>query len=181
MTYEVEQFEDSLVSALKADLRSPGVNIRPHAGDVGRVASPDPKDMEGLIRLLPFIFVQYMGFTPPDRSSGASVYVHQLLFRFFCGAKSLRTKQEAQRNVYALLRMVFDNVHGRKLPGTGQGLPELLVESGYSATYPTGFNCLGPFIETGGPHEQLVVNLPTIVIYQQDYSIQVVAKGDPQR
>ena len=178
MRYNVEDIEDQLLATLVTAFTTgtPAaltVNIATHAGDVNPMMFQSPAYMEGFVSKLPFVFVQYNGRERTGSDSPAQINKHRLTFRFYVGAESLRAKKEAARSAYAMLRTIYDEIHGHWIKGAvvATGLPSL----GGTTITTTGFNPLGPFIEAGGRDEMLIVNLPEIVVYQTDYTVELVA------
>ena len=179
MRYNVEDIEDQIIATLTGFLSN--TQIRTHAGEI-TATFLDPSLMEGVVNLLPFVFVQYHGKRATSRDSMGVIYIHQLTFRLYVGARSLRSKKEAQRSAYGMLRTIYDALHGRVpniqglagqfVPNTPQGA--LNTGPGGSITT-AGFNAQTPIFEAGGQDELLVYNLPTIAIYQTDYTITLIA------
>lgn len=174
MRYELEDIETQLISTLQADAGLASVHVRTHAGEVTALTFLDPKEQEGFVHILPFVFVQYQGKSTAqsDKNSTALIYYHTLRFRFFVGAQTLSDKRGGQLTAYAMLRAVYDALHGKWANGNAQTRSPLL--SGTQITT-SGFNPLSPMLEAGGEDERLVVNLPTICVYQTDYTVKVVA------
>ena len=175
MLYKVEDIEDQLIATLKADsdLSAVRCTVATHAGEVNPRMFLDASLLEGFITQLPFIFIQYQGKRVTERSATARVYVHNLRFRFYVGCQSLRAKKEGQRSAYAMLRSVYDDVHG-KIPyasaTSGSPLPKLTGVEITSASFNGSF----PFVEGASEDEKLIVNLPSIVVYQTDYMLNMV-------
>ena len=148
-----------------------------YAGDLSATNFMIPQFMEGLVRRLPFILVQYLGRTSGkmDSNSIKSIYEHTLTFQLYVGAKSLRSGKEAARGAYTMLANTYDRLHGRApLMSTGQKLPSLALLEGVPITT-SEFNPLSPLMETGGSDERLIVNLPEIKVYSTAYKIKLVA------
>lgn len=148
-----------------------------YAGDLSASNFIIPQFMEGLVRRLPFILVQYLGRTSGkmDSNSIKSVYEHTLSFQLYVGAKSLRTGKEAARGAYVMLANTYDRLHGRApVMASGQVLPSLTRLEGVPITT-SEFNPLSPLMETGGSDERLIVNLPEIKVYSSSYKIKLVA------
>ena len=177
MRYNIENIEDQIVATLQSAftvLGSQTVNVATHAGDLNPLVFSDPQLLEGVLPRLPFCFVQYQGKTAEMRSSDGTLYEHKLKFRIYVGASSLRTKQESQRSAYSMLRSVYDALHGKwpyytGAPSTQTGGNAL---SGTIIASLTPMSCL---LEAGGRDEMLIVNLPKIVVYQSDYTIDLIA------
>jgi len=178
MRYHIEDIEDQLVSTL---LHQPGlsvgVTVRTHVGEVVRQLFTEPAYMQGLVKRLPFVFVEYAGRTTMgyDSDSTYTQGIHTLRFRFFVGAQTLRSTKEGSRNAYSMLRSIYDAVHG-KLPfhtGTTPGTDDL---SGILITV-SEFNPLSPFMPAGAQDEVLLWNggVPAICVYATEYSIRLLA------
>ena len=172
MRYRLADIEDQIIATLKIYL--PDCQIATHVGTVSPRTFQDPALLEGFIHQLPFVFSQYQYRETFVRDAAATTYDIRLFFRFYVGAKSLRTQQEGQRAAYDMLGTLYDALHGKWPKGTYNLAPNLQKLEGTSITT-AGFNPQGPMMLTGGRDEQLVVNLPTIVVYQTDYSLQVLA------
>lgn len=170
----------SALSGDKFSLRFPdstSFECNTYAGDLSSNLFMLPEFQEGLIKRLPFVFVQYLGRTTAakDHTSSLQYYEHILTFRLYVGAKSLRTGQEAARGAYDLLAIVYDRLHG-KVPymSSGQVFPNLPALEGVPITT-SQFNPLTVLAETGGADEKLVVNLPSIKVYQTDFRLKLSA------
>ena len=178
MRYFVEDIEDQLIATLKA---APGVTDAVQI-DVNTEVRPalftQQSYIDNVLPKPPFIFIEYRGKSTDDKSrdTAGQVYEHTLRFRFYIGGQSLRSKKDIQRQnwgAYQLLRLVYDNIHGK------QPLPETLSSvipnlSGVDSTA-TEFNCLSPFLEAGGTDETILVNLPSILVYATDYTVRLLA------
>lgn len=178
MRYFVEEIEDQLIATINA---APGVVSKVQV-EVNTEVRPamftTPGYIDNLIPRCPFVFIEYRGKSTDkgDSDSAGQVYTHTLRFRFYCGAQSLKSKKDAQRQTwgaYSLLRLVYDQIHGKQpLPaGLASVIPGL---SGDDSTA-TGFNPQSPFLEAGGSDEGLLVNLPTLVVYATDYTVRLLA------
>ena len=73
-----------------------------------------------------------------------------------------------------MMAALYDDIHGRVPACTPQQLSGYMALGGIPITIPE-FNPLGPFYESGGQDESLVVNLPGIVVYKSDFSVRIVA------
>lgn len=168
------------LSGDKFALRFPDGEIfdcQTYAGDLNATNFMIPQFMEGLVRRLPFIYVQYQGRVsgPKDANSIKSLYEHTLTFQLYVGAKSLRKGQEAARGAYTMLANVYDRLHGRMpLMASGQVNPGLARLEGIPITV-SQFNPPTPLMETGGTDERLVINLPEIKVYSTSYKIRLIA------
>jgi len=179
MRYSVAQIEDQLIATIREDTTNfGGINlIDTLAGEVNpQMLLFNPEMMQGFIKLLPFVLVSYRGRAGQkfDRDSSGKIYAHTLTFRFFTGAQSVRRTQEAVRNNYDMMAALYDDIHGRVPACTPQQLSGYTALGGIPITIPE-FNPLGPFYESGGQDESLVINLPGIVVYKSDFSVRVVA------
>lgn len=177
MRYKVSEIEDQIIATLAADTTNfSGVMVNTYAGQVSAQMFMNPEYMQGFITLLPFALVSYQGRVgeKPDRDSALQLYKHVLTFRIFVGAQSRRKTQESARSCYDLLAACFDDLHGKVLVTNPQQMPALTPLSGTALTS-TGANPQSPLYETGGADEQLVVNLPNIVVYRTDYSVRLIA------
>lgn len=113
MRYKIDKFEEQQVDTFLADPNFSGVNVRTHAGEVSPQTFMNDGLREGFARLLPALFVQYQSRTLATSDSTKQENLHVLSFRYYICAKSLRSKREAQISAYALLRSVYDRIHGR--------------------------------------------------------------------
>jgi len=136
----------------------------------------DPAYLQGMVVMLPFVFVEYAGRVTQGYDSDGMYMdnIHTLKFRFFVGASTLRTAKEGSRNAYAMLRSLYDAIHG-KLPWTSGSTPTVATDLIGLKIDTTGFNACSPFMPAGGQDEQLVVNQPKICIYATEYSLRVLA------
>ncbi len=173
MDYALENLEDQMIATLQASSAMAGVNVRTHAGRVSIQMFERPEYYEGLITLLPFAFVRYNGRTAKMESSIAKVWKHELEFVLYIGAKSLRATRESQLSCYAILRAVFDALHGAWPNAQGQSLFAGATLLGGTQIAIPNFRALTPLMEAGGRDEQLVVELPTIAVYQTHYTLAV--------
>lgn len=173
MRYNVEDIEDQLIATLKQAAGLEGVTVDTQVSDIDPRVFQIPEYMEGFVRLLPFVLIRYQGRTAEERDAMAQYYTHSVKFRLYVGAQSLRVKKEGQRSAYAMLRSVYDAVHGYWPLGSTvvSTLPRLAGESIKVA----GFSAQSPMLEAGGQDEMLIVNLPSIVVYQTDYRIRLMA------
>jgi phage gp37-like protein len=178
LRYSIANIEDQIIDTLKTDTTYlSGVNsIQTYAGEVNLRTFLDAEEMQGFIRLLPFILVSYQGrtSTKSDRDSRGKLYIHTLTFRLFIGAKSLRVTRDASRSAYDILAAVYDDLHGKVPKSTIQGIPNNTALSGTTITT-SEFNPLSPLLEAGGTDERLVVITPEIVVYSTDYNLKLLA------
>jgi hypothetical protein len=175
MRYRIQDIEDQIIATLQADTANmTGVQIKSHAGEVNARTFLDPSMLEGFVTQLPFVFIQYQGKRATLSDTVRGMYVHELRFRLYVGAQSLRVQQEAQRSCYAILGAVYDDLHGKKPNSAASQLSVLPALSGNPITT-DGFNPQTPLMEAGGEDEKLIVNLPQIKVYYTDYVIRVVA------
>lgn len=172
MNYQVEEFEDQLLETLKADSALAGVNIETHAGGVTGIYFEDPALKEGLISRLPFVFVQYQGKECIDYDDSGDNNTHKITFRLFVGAQSLRATKESQRSAYALLRAIYDRIENRYFDYEGMYAQRKLEDV---TQIQRMIGQQQPIRETPGRNEQLMVNLPRIVVYCADYNFSVIA------
>lgn len=174
MRYYVENIEDQLIATLVAQSGlTSGVQIKTHQGEIDKQMFFDPAYMQGMVRTLPFVYVEYAGrqTMPYDSDETYTDNIHTLRFRFFVGAQSLRSQQEGSRSAYAMLRAVYDAIHS-KLPYYQTGQTGCL--SGTKITV-TGFNACSPFYASTSVDELLLINLPSIVIYATEYNVRLLA------
>lgn len=175
MNYKIEDIEDQLIATLKADVNLyPSCTIDVHAGDAIAQMFSNAALMEGIIAKLPFILVQYQGKQTTEMDESASLYKHALKFRFYVGTESLRRTKESQRSAYALLRSIYDDIHGR-IPNASATAGSPLPKFTGVQIADAAFNGWAPTIEAGGSDERLIVNLPRIVVYQTDYTLELQA------
>ena len=176
MRYHIEDIEDQLVSTL---LHQPGldtgVNVATHIGEVVRQLFTEPAYMQGLVKRLPFVFVEYAGRTTMgyDSDSTYTQGIHTLRFRFFVGAQTLRSTKEGSRNGYAMLRAIYDAIHG-KLPYSGTWTSDMLT--GIPIVVNEFYAC-SPFMPAGAQDEVLLWNggQPPICVYATEYSVRLLA------
>jgi len=175
MRYHIEDIEDQILETLADEASLHDVSRETHAGQIDQQMFVDPAYVEGLITRLPFVYVQYMGkFTAStDSDSLYSGPVHTLRFRFYVGSQSLRSRKESQRSAYALLRSVYDAIHG-KVPNPSPQVSGITQLSGTASTT-TGFSPQGVFEPAGGMDEQMIMLQTNICVYQTDYTIRMLA------
>lgn len=176
MRYNVEDIEDQILTTLTAHCDLTQVNIRTHTGEVNARIFLDDQAASEFIALLPFVLVQYQGkrFTTSD--TAGRMYINELTFRFYIGAQNLRSRQEGQRSAYAMLRAVFDSIHGKVPLSTPQQLTGWQQVGGTlegPAITTTNFNPQTGILAAPGLDERLIVNLPGVVVYATDYIIRV--------
>jgi hypothetical protein len=159
---------------MKSEAQLEGVHVETHAGWIDQRMFLDMAYTEGLITRLPFVYVQYMGRMTGsgDHDTTYDTLIHTVRFRFYVGAQSLRLVQEGQRSAYALLRGVYDAVHG-KLPNPSPALSGTFLTSNYTSST-TGFTPQSGFEPAGGMDEQLLLLLRGICIYQTDYTVRML-------
>ena len=172
MRYSLGDIEKQIESTLKDVPSNEGVLIAPHAGEINLSTFTDATKQEGFIHMLPLIMYQYQGKRRFTTDSTKKLNVHELRYRFFVGAESLRLLDEAKRNAYDLLATVYDSIHGHWL-NTDQPLDRNLPF--LAGDVMAGVNAISPFMETEGEDERLMVNLPHIVVYYTDYIVRVIA------
>ena len=175
MRYNIEDIEDQLLATLAASSDLTGVNRETHAGQIDQQMFLDPSYVGGLVHLLPFVYVQYLGRTlaDSDMDSMRADQVHTVRFRFYVGAQSLRTRKESQRSAYSMLRGVYDAIHG-KVPNPSPSISGPSLLSGTAITT-TGFCPMSVFAPAGGIDEQMIMLEKNVCIYQSDYSIRLHA------
>ncbi len=175
MRYNIEDIEDQLLATLAASSALSGVNRETHAGQIDQQMFLDPAYLGGLVTRLPFVYVQYLGRTTSERDMDTLTVdqEHTVRFRFYIGAQSLRARKESQRSAYAMLRAVFDAIHG-KVPNPSPAIAGVTTLSGTAITT-TGFRPMSVFAPAGGIDEQLIALDKNICIYQTDYSVRLLA------
>ena len=173
MRYQIEDIEDQILDTLAAESSLHHVNRETHVGQIDQQMFVDPAYVQGLITRLPFIYLQYMGRTTVESDSLHATEIHSLRFRFYVGSQSLRSRKEAQRSAYAILRGIYDAIHG-KVPKPSPGLSGPTQLSGVSITT-TGFSPQGVFVTAGGMDEQMIMLHSGICVYQTDYTIRLLA------
>jgi hypothetical protein len=173
LKYQLELIEKQIDATLKANPLNENVHIFPHAGEINVQTFINPALQEGFANLLPLISYQYQGRRRFMSDATKQVNVHELKFRFFTGAESVRMKDEAKRYAYGLIRSVYDDINGHWLrtdqPLDYSSLPILKGDT------MAGVMALTPFMETDAEEERLIVNLPNIVVYATDYIVRVIA------
>jgi len=173
MRYDLSLMEAQIIATLQANSGLTGVYVDTHAGQITALYFQDPILKEGLIKRIPFVFVQYQGKRKTQEDSTRSLTIHELTFRFFTGAQSLRKTRESQTSCYGLLSSIYDALHGKAFKYTGNNYTYSQM-SGTSMTT-SEFNQQEPMMESDTVIEQLIVNLPDIAVYQTDYICKVLA------
>ena len=103
--YGTESLQAEVVAAAGTELA--GVVIRTHEGEINQATIGSSQLMDGIIKRVPFIFVQYLGRIGEPRDAAKTKYIHTLHFRIYVGARSLRLKREAQLTCYSMLASVL--------------------------------------------------------------------------
>ena len=151
-----------------------GVLIKTHYGEITDATFLRPSLDEGFLKMLPFIMLQYQGRRVVIKDSPHFQYVHELRWRLFVGAKSLRLRREGQLTAYAILRSIYDLLHG-KVCASNQKWADDFVRLDGDPIDGDDFNELTPLIEPEGQDEKVMVNLPGIVVSRTDYVMEVLA------
>jgi phage gp37-like protein len=133
------EIEDLLIATLKDDL--PGVHVDT------RTASLSEDELRQVLTLAPFVLIEYNGGSPVIESNVGSLRT-KLGFNLFVGARSLRSKKEAQRGSYGLLSQVRESLDGTELS--------------------EGAIVAGPFVWEG---EAIFLDTSEGTIYQAIYSL----------
>lgn len=173
MRYDISLLEDQIVYHLQQETNLDDVNIATHAGQITALYFQDAYLKEGLMKNLPFIFVQYQGKSVVDKDSTMGLDIHEVKFRFFIASQSLRATREAQLGSYDILAYLYDNLHGRYFNYTGNTYNFPLLTAPIMTV--AEMNQQMPLTESDGQIEQLIVNLPDIVVYQTDYVCRMLA------
>ena len=177
MRYKISEIEDQIIATLQADTTNfSEVRVLPFAGQVNPQMFFNPEYMEGAVQLLPFTLVSYQGRTnvKDKRSSDGKTRLHKLRFRLYNGALSGRETKEAVRSCYNMMAACFDDLQSKVPVTSPQQLACYTALSGTALTS-TGSTILGPLTSVEGDDEVLVVNLPEIVVYASDYTVELVA------
>jgi len=176
MRYSLSDIENQIIKTLQNNttLQDISPRIRTHTGDINPIFFANPAYMEGFVAQLPFIFIQYQGRAKiKTGNSTKQTFNWRLRFRIYVGATSLREKREAQLSAYQMLSLVYDSIHGK--------MPKSVANSGWSIALldgdviQTAFTALSPLEAPEGENERLLVNLPEIVVYQSDYTVECLA------
>jgi phage gp37-like protein len=133
------QIEDLIIATLKEDL--PGVHVDT------RSTSLSEDGLRSVLTLAPFVLIEYNGGNPVMEVNVGSAGT-KVGFNLFVGAKSLRSKKEAQRGSYGMLSQIRESLDGTELS-----------ESGVVA---------GPFVWEG---EAIFLDTNEGTIYQTVYSL----------
>jgi len=153
----------------------PVIHVSTHVGQISERTFRDPAMMEGFIHLLPFVLIRYAGRRGTAWSAARRTYKHEVRFRIYVGAKSQFKKREAQIGAYAILRYIFDFLHGKQFDASASAMssdiPKLLGTQITTAE----FNEQTTLSEATGNDEQLVVDMPGIVVYQTDWVVELIA------
>jgi len=177
MRYHVDEIEDQIIATLEADTTNfSGVTVDTLAGQISAQMFFDPELMQGAKRLLPFALVSYQGRRSEkalDRDSSGRTWIHTLTFRFFVGAKSLRKTEEAARNCYDMLAALWDDLTAKVPLTSPQQLTQYTALSGTALS--AGAVLISPLYEAGSADEEVVINMPAIVIYRADFNLKIIA------
>ena len=175
MNYNLKELEDQIIHTLGVQEALGGVNIRTHTGEINPNTFSSDVATEGFIRTLPFIFIQYAGRrkVSQEESSTKLTVSFTVRFRLYIGAKSLREKRDAQLSCYDMLASVWDTLHGRFFKAvTNQNYQVPFLQGD---TIPNTFVQMSPIEAPDGESERLIVNIPSICVYQSDYQCDIVA------
>lgn len=176
MRFDRAKIEDQLIATLRenATLDAANVTVRTHVGDVNPAVFLDPSmktQLEGFVRQMPFIYVQYQGKRKAAADSTKRTVYYNLRWRFYIGTTSLRDKRSAQLSAYDMLDALYDSIHG-KIPNATDNA-SYVVSKLSGDTILTPFTATKPFETPDGEDEKLLVNIPGIVVYQSDFICQV--------
>lgn len=108
-------------------------------------------ELKKLIGSAPFILIENNGADPIMRAEDGSTIIWKLVFNLFIGAKSLRSKQDAQRGSYGMLETIRKMLDGN-----------VLVDSEDSTRRAGKFKW---------EHQEIFFDLPEGTIYQAVYSL----------
>ncbi len=100
------EIEDLLIDALSGEL--PGVRVET------RTVSLSEEEMRKSLTLAPFVLIEYNGGNPAAGTNSGSTGT-RLGFNLFVGAKSLRSRKEAQRGSYQMLSTIRETLDGQVL------------------------------------------------------------------
>lgn len=136
----------------------------------------NPEYMQGAVQLLPFTLISYQGrrSSKTKWDSSGKTRIHLLKFRIYNGAQSRRSTKEATRNVYDMIAACYDDLQSKVPVTSPQQLGGYTALSGTALTS-TGVTLQGPLTSIEGDDEGLIVNLPTIVVYASDFTLELVA------
>lgn len=172
MRYDLAEIEHQIINTLQGNTSLSGVNIQTHTGDVNPGVFYNADTLEGFTRLLPFIYIQYNGRTKVTSNSTKQTFNWKLRFRLYTGAQYLGEKRGAQLSAYQMLSASYDSLHGK--------MPKSIANQSWSIplldgdVIQTAFTCVSPLEAPEGENEKLLVNLPSIVVYQSDYQLEVI-------
>lgn len=109
----ISQIEDLMIAALKAAL--PDVKVET------RSVPLTEKDLTEILGVAPFVVIEYAGGARVSASEDSKMIVRRNEFNIFTAARSLRSKQDAQRGSYELLATTFNTLHTARLKDTDTG------------------------------------------------------------
>ena len=104
------QIEDLLIATLKEDI--PGVFVDT------RSTSLSEENLRNALTLAPCILIEYNGGNPVAELNSGSLGT-RVTFNLFVGAKSLRSKKEAQRGSYEMLSHIRASLDGMEISDAG--------------------------------------------------------------
>ena len=175
MDYKLEDLETQIVWALSADPNLyPACTIRTYAGELSGLVFDDMTKMQGQPVTPPFIFVEYNGKIKTKSTGRKDVVIHRPKFRFYVGAESLRSASELSLTCYAMLRSIFDDLHGKFFNYSGA--------TGYAATNNLGGTAISlngmqqqeSLNESDGEGEGVLFVLPRLAVYVTHYDCQLL-------
>lgn len=109
--------EDLMIAALKAASDGVGVETRSVALTEG--------ELKKMLGKAPFIYIEYGGGSRISTTESGRANARRSEFNLYVAAKSLRSKQDAQRGSYDLLETNFNTLDGNILndPAIGRAGP----------------------------------------------------------
>ncbi len=174
MRYHLEQIEDQILATLQAEPTLARVNVCVHTGLISDELRKSEILQQECIANMPFVFLEYRGTQFVAHDEQRRLYVDEIHFRLYIGVSSLREKPESQRSAYAILRSVYDSLHGKVPCSDPQQLGTYPVLAGEPITT-AGFSPQSALRKAPGLHESLVVNQSRFIIYATDYTIRLLA------
>ena len=175
MRFDRSQIEDQIIATLRANatISDNNVQIATHVGDINPATFLDKVQMEGFIKKLPAIYVQYQGKRKVQTDSTKQTVYYNLRWRFYVCTQSLRGSRGSQLSAYLLLSALYDSLHG-KIPNSTDNSAYVVPKlDGEVIVSP--FTAPKPFETPDGEDEKLLVILPGVVVYQSDFVVTVMA------
>jgi len=109
----ISDIEDLMIDALKEAI--------PDAHVETRSVPLTEAELTKILGMAPFVYIEYAGGASARQDESGQTLSRKLEFNLFVAARSLRSKQEAQRGSYELLMNIFNALDHSTLSNTETG------------------------------------------------------------